>query len=75
MTTAVSTDFDLIIRRARVVEGTGIPPYVADVGVSGERIAKIGRIEGEAARVINAEGLALTPGFIDVHTHFRENLP
>ncbi len=53
--------FDLIIRRAKVVDGTGIPAYVADVGIEGDRITKIGRIEEEAVRVIDAEGLLLAP--------------
>ncbi|MBJ18265.1 MAG: amidohydrolase family protein [bacterium] len=66
--------FDLIIRRAKVVDGTGIPAYVADVGIEGDRITKIGRIEEEAVRVIDAEGLLLAPGFIDVHTHYDVQL-
>ena len=69
-----TTDFDLIIRGAKVVDGTGIPAYVADVGIKGERIAKIGRINGDAERVIEAKGLVLVPGFIDIHTHYDVQL-
>jgi N-acyl-D-aspartate/D-glutamate deacylase len=71
---ALNDHFDLIIRRAKVVDGTGIPSYVADVGIKGDRIAKIGRIDGEAARVIDANGLLLAPGFIDIHTHYDVQL-
>ena len=61
--------FDLVIRDAKVVDGTGRPAFLADVGVRGERIECIGRIRADAKRVIDAEGLVLAPGFIDVHTH------
>ncbi|MEU0281280.1 D-aminoacylase [Streptomyces sp. NPDC006195] len=63
---------DLVIRDVRVVDGTGGPSYRADVGVEGGRIAAIRR-EGEprpsGARVLDAAGLALSPGFIDMHAH------
>ncbi|WP_374414448.1 amidohydrolase family protein [Novosphingobium colocasiae] len=62
--------FDLIFDRATVIDGTGAPSYVADVAVSGDRIALIGDLSDRAAvRRVDAEGLILSPGFIDVHTH------
>ena len=67
-------EFDLVIKGARVVDGTGIPAYVADVGVKGDRIAKIGRIDADATHTIEAKGLILTPGFIDIHTHYDVQL-
>lgn len=62
--------FDLIIRGGRVIDGTGNPWYHADVGLQGERIAVIGSIKSsEASQVIDATGLVVCPGFIDMHTH------
>lgn len=62
--------FDVLIRSARVVDGTGAPGFEADVGIVGERIAAIGNLsDSESWRVIDATGLTLTPGFIDAHTH------
>ncbi|MFJ1745375.1 amidohydrolase family protein [Streptomyces sp. NPDC088116] len=63
---------DLVIRDVRVIDGTGGPSYRADVGIEGGRIAAIRR-EGAprptGARVLDAAGLALSPGFIDMHAH------
>ncbi len=62
--------YDLLIRNGTIVDGTGNPPYRADLAVAGGRIAGIGRLgEAEAAEVIDAAGLAVAPGFIDMHTH------
>lgn len=64
------TDFDLLIREALVVDGSGRPPYPADVGLRGKHIKFIGKLRnGRARRVIEAGGLYLSPGFIDVHNH------
>jgi N-acyl-D-aspartate/D-glutamate deacylase len=62
--------FDLIIRGGEVVDGTGAPRRRADVAVRDGRIAEVGEVAGEAARVIDAAGKVVTPGFVDVHTHF-----
>ncbi len=60
---------DLVIRNGMVVDGTGLPAYRADVGVSGDRIAAIGRIRERGKEEIDATGQVVSPGFIDGHTH------
>jgi len=61
---------DVLIRNGRVIDGTGNPWYRADVGIRGDRIVAVGRLEGEsAARALDADGLAVAPGFVDMHTH------
>jgi dihydroorotase/N-acyl-D-amino-acid deacylase len=67
--------YDLIIRNGRVLDGTGNPWFRADVAVRGDTIARIAhRIDEPAARVIDAGGAIVSPGFIDTHTHARRGL-
>lgn len=62
--------FDTIIESVKIYDGTGRSPFVNNLGIKGDKIAAIGKLEGaEATRRINAQGLALSPGFIDVHSH------
>ncbi|HEU4368600.1 MAG TPA: amidohydrolase family protein [Methylomirabilota bacterium] len=61
---------DLIVRNGMIVDGTGFARYRADVGVKDGRIAEIGRIRAAAAATIDADGLFVAPGVIDLHTHY-----
>src|SRR5712692_1751663 len=63
-------DFDVLITGGDVVDGSGAPRRRLDVGISGGRVVAVDRLEGSAAaRVIDARGLTVAPGFIDVHVH------
>jgi N-acyl-D-aspartate/D-glutamate deacylase len=68
---AEAASFDVIIRDGRVLDGTGMPWRKADIGISGDRIVAVGHIplDAKAARIINAAGKYVTPGFIDAHSH------
>ncbi len=61
--------YDILIRGASIIDGTGAPARPGDIAVADGRIAALGDIEGDAERVIDAGGMAVAPGFIDVHTH------
>jgi N-acyl-D-amino-acid deacylase len=67
-----SQTYDVVIRHGRVVDGSGNPAFYADVAVKDGRIAVIGRVPGEAKLEVEARGLIVAPGFIDVHTHADE---
>ena len=62
--------YDMIIKNGKVVDGSGIPGFYADVAVSGGRIVEIGQVSGDARRVLDADGLVVAPGIIDNHTHY-----
>jgi N-acyl-D-amino-acid deacylase len=62
--------FDLIVRNGAVIDGTGAEPREADVALQDGRIAAIGRIAASGREEIDARGLAVTPGFVDIHTHY-----
>ena len=61
--------FDIVFKKARVLDGTGAPWFIADVAVKDGAIVKIGSIDGEAKNVVDAGGKYLSPGFIDAHSH------
>jgi N-acyl-D-amino-acid deacylase len=67
--------YDLLIRGARIVDGTGSPWYRGDVAISGDTIARVApAIDGPARRTIDGNGLVVAPGFIDIHTHARRGI-
>jgi N-acyl-D-aspartate/D-glutamate deacylase len=69
------SEFDVIVKDGIVVDGTGTQRYRADVGIRGGRIAKLGRLKSsEGARVLDASGMIVAPGFIDLHTHYDAQL-
>jgi N-acyl-D-aspartate/D-glutamate deacylase len=65
-----SAVFDLIIRNGTIVDGTGQPRFVGDIAIQGDRIAAVGEVTGSARREIDATGLLVTPGWVDIHTHY-----
>ena len=62
--------FDLIIKNGLIYDGKGSSPFEADLAISNEKIAAIGVIDGEAKEIIDAKGKIVTPGFVDIHTHY-----
>jgi N-acyl-D-aspartate/D-glutamate deacylase len=61
---------DLIIRGGTIVDGTGAAPFQGDIAIDGDRISAVGVVSGQARREIDATGLIVTPGWVDIHTHY-----
>ncbi|XOV88096.1 MAG: amidohydrolase family protein [Pseudomonadota bacterium] len=70
----VSTRYDVLITNGTVYDGSGGSPFVADIGIQGDRIVAMGELEGEAREVIDARGLAVAPGFINMLSWATETL-
>jgi N-acyl-D-amino-acid deacylase len=67
--------FDILIQHARIVDGSGNSWYYGDIGTRGDSIVAIGRLDGSPAKLtIDARGLTVAPGFIDIHTHARRGI-
>ncbi len=66
----MAASYDLIVRNGTVIDGTGSEPRDADVAIENGRIAAVGRIDGSGREEIDARGLTVTPGFVDIHTHY-----
>ena len=70
--TAVASDepaYDILIKGGTVYDGTLRPPFIADIGIKGDKITAIGTLDGKAIKIIQAKGFIVTPGFIDIHEH------
>ena len=62
--------YDLIIKNGLIYDGIGSEPFAADIAISDEKIVKIGSLDKEAKNTIDATGKIVTPGFVDIHTHY-----
>jgi N-acyl-D-amino-acid deacylase len=61
---------DLVIRNGKIVDGSGAPAFAGDIAIDGDVIAGVGGVAGAGRREIDASGLLVTPGFVDIHTHY-----
>src|ERR1051326_3955719 len=68
--TTMANRYDLIIRNGLIADGSGGALFTADVAVKDGRIAAVGAVAGEASDEIDAAGKLVTPGFVDIHTHY-----
>ncbi|HWN93969.1 MAG TPA: amidohydrolase family protein, partial [Methylomirabilota bacterium] len=66
---AAEPQYDLIIRGGKIVDGSGNPWFAGDLAIRGDRVVAVGVVAGQARREINAAGLVVAPGFIDMHSH------
>ncbi len=70
----MSEEFDIIIKDARIIDGSGKPPYIGSIGVLGDKIKVIGDVQGDTKKSIEVKGLYASPGWIDAHSHGDSNL-
>ncbi len=63
-------EHDIVIRGGSVIDGTGSPARTADVAIAGGRIVEVGQVSGRGRREVDADGAIVTPGFVDIHTHY-----
>ena len=62
-------EYDLLIKNGTIVDGTGNNPFEADIAIQDGEIKEIGSIESNAKEIIDAKGMTVSPGFVDIHTH------
>lgn len=65
-----SRQHDMIIRGGMIVDGSGEPAFIGDIAIDGGKITAVGKIDGTAREEIDAKGMIVTPGFVDIHTHY-----
>ena len=66
----MASEYDIVIRGGTIMDGNGGTPYIGDVAVKDGKIAAVGTVSGTGAEEIDAAGLSVTPGFVDIHTHY-----
>ena len=66
----MAAQHDLVVRGGTVVDGSGTPPATADVAIRDGKVTEVGRVSGRGREEIDADGLLVTPGFVDIHTHY-----
>jgi N-acyl-D-amino-acid deacylase len=62
--------YDIVIRNSTIVDGTGAEGFIGDVAISGDKIMRVGKVADRGSEEVDATGLLLTPGFVDIHTHY-----
>ena len=63
-------EYDLLIKNGQIIDGTGKPSFLSDIGIKDGIIKKIGKINESAKKIIDAKNLIISPGFVDIHTHY-----